>query len=337
MPGMKVLIIGGTGLISQGILKHLQARAARITMFNRGQRENRVEGEFETMHGDRNDHAAFERAFADRKFDVVIDMICYNAQQAESDVRAFGGRCGHFIFCSTVCTYGVKTPPGALVDEAWPQEPISEYGRNKVACEQIFLRAHDAKALNVTIIRPSSTYGPGGRLIDNLEFDPVAWDRIEKGLPVLCAGDGLGLWVSTHRDDCAKLFAHAAMNPKTFGQSYNATRDEHLTWRDYYRQAAQSLGNPARLIFMPAAWIIAHDPKRFGLLREITQFHGAYSSEKAKRDVPEFKCEIDFAEGARETLDDVRRRGAWHSCQSDALYQSMVDKTLSIGIEPIEA
>src|SRR4051794_35409829 len=108
----------------------------------------------------------------------------------------------------------------------------------------------------------------------------------------------LGLWVATHRDGVGKLFAYATLNPKTYGQSYNATRDENFTWRDFYREAAQSLCRAPRVMFMPASWIVAHDPQRFGLLREITQFHGAYSSEKAKRDVPEFRCEIDFARGA---------------------------------------
>ena len=70
----------------------------------------------------------------------------------------------------------------------------------------------------MTIIRPGSTYGPGAPLIDNLEPDAVAWDRIERGLPALCAGDGLGLWQSTHRDDCGKLFAYAALQPQTYDQ-----------------------------------------------------------------------------------------------------------------------
>ena len=61
---MNVLIIGGTGLISQGILKHLHARKARVTMFNRGQRENQVAGDVEVIRGDRNEFEAFERARA---------------------------------------------------------------------------------------------------------------------------------------------------------------------------------------------------------------------------------------------------------------------------------
>jgi nucleoside-diphosphate-sugar epimerase len=203
--------------------------------------------------------------------------------------------------------------------------------------EQVFLRAHAERKFAATIVRPSHTYGPGSPLIDNLEFNTPAWDRIARGLPVLCAGDGLGLWVSTHRDDCGKLFAHAALNERTFGQSYNATRDEHLTWRDYYRTVAGVIGKPARLMFMPADWIVRHDPGRFGSLREITAFHGAYTSDKAKRDVPAFRCEIDLATGARQTFDDQRRRDAWRSAEGDATYDAMVARALAAGAEPVEA
>src|SRR4051812_23312450 len=107
MPGMRVLIIGGTGLISTGIVKHLAVRGdVEIAMLNRGQRENTLATEVRQISGDRNDFAAFEKTFAREKFDVVNDMICFNPQQAESDVRACAGRCEHFIFCPTVCPYG---------------------------------------------------------------------------------------------------------------------------------------------------------------------------------------------------------------------------------------
>ena len=322
-------------MISVGIIKHLLARGADITMFNRGKRPSTVPENVKHIVGDRNDKS-FETCFDGRPFDVVIDMICFTPQQAEASVRAFSTRCEHFIFCSTVCTYGVKVPPNVLIDESFPQEPISEYGKNKVLCEQIFRRADESGKFNTTIIRPSHTYGPGSPLIDHLEPDPVSWDRIERGLPVLCGGDGLGLWVATHRDDVGKLFAYAAMESKTFGQSYNATRDETFTWRDYYCDVASAIGKRAKVIFMPAEWIVKHDPKRFGLLREITQYHGAYSSAAAKRDVPAFRCEIDFYDGAVETLKDVRDRGAWKSSEGDALYDTMVKKALAAGVEPIE-
>lgn len=333
---MRVLIIGGTGLISRGIIRHLQARGAEVTMFNRGQRDNPFDGQVKQVTGDRNRPEDLTAAMNGGRFDVVIDMVAFTPEQAQAAIDVFGGQCEQFIFCSTVCTYGIKVPPRVLVDETFPQEPISDYGRKKLACERLMLQAHEAKRFQATIIRPSSTYGPSVHPIDQLEGNSPAWDRIEHGLPVLCAGDGLGLWVSTHRDDCGKLFAYACLNPKTYGQSYNATRDHVFTWRDFYREGAAALGTRARLIFMPAEWIIRHDPKRFGLLREITQFHGAYSSDKAKRDVPEFRCEIGFEQGMRETLEDSRRRGAWRSSQGDALYEAMVTEALDLGVEVVE-
>lgn len=329
---MKVLVIGGTGLISVGIIKHLLAREADITLLNRGQRGLAPAG---TTHiiADRNDVPAVAAAIGGRAFDVVIDMVCFNPEQAKKIITQFAGQCRQFIFCSTVCTYGVKVPPRVLIDETFPQEPISGYGRDKLACEKLFLEAHARGDFAATIVRPSSTYGPGGNLIDQVEFSPVAWDRIEKGQPVLIGGDGLGVWVSTHRDDCGKAFAYAALNEKTFGQSYNATRDEHQTWREIYAVVGGVLGKPVQAVFMPSAWIVAHDPTRFGLLREITQFHGAYTSDKAKRDIPQFVCDIDFKDGARETLDDVRRRG-WKNSDGDTLYDSMIAKALAAGVVP---
>jgi nucleoside-diphosphate-sugar epimerase len=321
---MKVLLIGGTGLISVGIVKHLLARGASVAMFNRGERPAVLPAGIEALRGDRNDVAAFEAACGSRSWDVVIDMICFEPEQARASVRIFAGKCRHFIFCSTVCTYGTKVPPGIFVPETFPQEPISTYGKNKVLCEQIFLEAHQQDKFKVTIIRPSHTYGPGSPLIDNLEPDPVSWDRIERGLPVLCAGDGLGLWVSTHRDDVGKLFAYGALNPATYGQAYNATHDQHMTWEQYFHTVAAVLGKPAELHYLPARRIWESKPDRFGLLREITAFHGAYDSSKARRDVPEFTCDIPFAAGAAATLDDVRRRKAWKSGEADALYDGLV-------------
>ena len=334
---MKALVIGGTGLISTGIVKHLLAREVEVTTFNRGQRESTLPASVRSIVGNRDDEAAFVAAFGDERFDVVYDMICFGPAQAEASVRAFAGRCQQFVFCSTVCAYGVAVPPHVLIDETFPLEPSSAYGRNKLACERTFERAAQGGAFALTVVRPSHTYGPGGSLIDQQEFDSGTWDRVARGLPVLVAGDGLGLWVSTHRDDCGLFFAHAALACQTYHQAYNATRDEVLTWRDYYREVARALGTRAKLIFVPAAWLIAQDAKRFSFLAEITQFHGAYSSAKAKAHVPAFRANIGLEAGARETFADMRRRNAWRDSGKDHAYQRIVERALALGFEIQEA
>ena len=333
---MRVLIIGGTGLISVGIVKQLLAQGADVTMFNRGQRASSINENIKTIVGDRNDFATFERTFAGERYDAVIDMIAFSPEQAESDVRAFGGRCGHFLLCSTVCTYGVKVPPSVVVDELFPQEPISGYGRNKVACEQIITDAHASGAFAATIVRPSSTYGPGSPMIDQLQPNGIAWSRVARGEPVLIADGGMGLWNSTHRDDCGRFFAMACVDPATYGKAYNATVQRVFTWRDLYREIGEVIGTPTRIISMPADWLVAKDPKRFGLLAEITRYHGAYTSAAAMHDVPTWRCAIDFKTGARDTF--AHDRG-WEqlAMPDDAAYAQIVADAQAAGGTVIEA
>jgi len=58
--------------------------------------------------------------------------------------------------------------------------PVCDYGRNKVACERAFQRAAERGAFKTTIVRPSHTYGPGGSLIDQQEFDSGTWEDVYK-------------------------------------------------------------------------------------------------------------------------------------------------------------
>jgi nucleoside-diphosphate-sugar epimerase len=199
------------------------------------------------------------------------------------------------------------------------------------------MRAAERGAFQVTIARPGHTYGPGDSMNDQQENDSPTWDRVLRGLPVFCTGDGLGLWQSTHRDDVAMFFAHAALAPKTYGQAFNVMRDEVLTWRAYYREVARALDTRAELIFVPASWLIARDPQRFGFLADISQFHAAYSTTKAKAAVPEFRASIGLEAGAREVFADIRRRNAWPDSSADTKYQAMIDRALAHGFRVEEA
>ncbi len=115
------------------------------------------------------------------------------------------------------------------------------------------------------------------------------------------------------------------------------TRDHVFTWRDYYREAARALGTEAQVVLAPAGWVVAQNPKRFSFLNEITRYHGAYSSEKAKASVREFRCQIGFVQGAHETILDMKKRGAWRRPEDDAEYSALVTRALELGFEKLTA
>ena len=99
---MKILIIGGTGLLSTAITRVLQERGQEVIHYNRGRADSQLAETPQTILGDRKEYSAFEAQMAAAgPFDCVIDMIGFLPGEVESAVRALRGRTGHFIFCST--------------------------------------------------------------------------------------------------------------------------------------------------------------------------------------------------------------------------------------------
>lgn len=88
----KVLVIGGTGLISTAIVNQLFERGDDVTVFNRGKTEARIPTSVKRVYGDRKDYQSFENRIRELgTFDCVIDMVCYVPEDAESLIRAFRG------------------------------------------------------------------------------------------------------------------------------------------------------------------------------------------------------------------------------------------------------
>src|SRR5687767_13412723 len=136
---MKIGIVGGTGNISQSIVRLLLEKGNEVVCFNRGQTTN-VPGDVRLIQGDRHNREHFEQKMQAEKFDAAIDMLCFNAEDAASSIRAFRG-VGWFVQTSTTCTYGIQYDYFPS-DETHPLRPNTEYGRNKVAADDVYLAAY---------------------------------------------------------------------------------------------------------------------------------------------------------------------------------------------------
>jgi len=299
---MRVLVIGGTGLISTAIVRRLLASGHDPVLFNRNQTPKRFPEKVETIVGDRQDFPAFEQKMSDCRVDAVIDMIAYDAKTAKHAVRVFRNRVQHYLFCSTVCVYGgpLSMIP-ALEDE--PKTPVSEYGRGKRDAEAVFEEAFRNAGFPVTMFRPSHCYGPGQPLLDIWGYNPCLVNRIREGRPILVPGDGYGVWQPGHIDDVAKGFAGALGRPATLGKAYNIVGPEIMDWRGFHERMAKAIGCEARIVTMTTAQMLAGAPKKVSsMLDEIFQYPAAYSNAALSRDVPEFSSFVPWEEGVRATV-----------------------------------
>ena len=301
---MRVCIVGGTGNISTSIVNLLLEKGHEVTVFNRGKHKSPPAG-VRLIQGDRHDTEAFETRMQAEKFDAAIDMICFTPEEAQSSLRAFRG-VGHFVMCSTVCTYGIDYDWFPTTEDH-PLRPITDYGHNKAAADAVFLEAYYQSGFPVTIIKPSTTYGPQQGLVRQVAWD-FAWiDRIRKGKPLLVCGDGNALHQHLHVNDAAPAFVGVLGNERALGQTYNMVNRGFITWKDYHRTAMQVIGQEVEIVGVPFDDLKALNVPEFGICEEIFAHHVYYSAEKLFRDVPEFQPKVSLEQGMTEVIEVMDR------------------------------
>ena len=334
---MRTLIIGGTGLISTAITRELQARGADVVHYNRGQAHEEFAQPVPTIHGDRKDFATFEAQMADAgRFDCVIDMVCFQPEEAHSAVRAFRGRTDHFIFCSTVDVYTKPAARYPITADAERRPRASfPYAYAKAQCERIFEAAHAAGDFPVTLIRPAYTYGEGRGLLHSFRSGTYYLARLREGRPIIVHGDGTSLWASCHRDDVGRAFADAVNNPVTHGRAYHTASPEWMTWNQYHQQVAAVLGAPEpELVHIPTDFLYKALPTHADWIVENFQHNNIFDNRAAEDDL-HFRYTIPWAEGVRRVVNWLDERGRIIAADEPAFYQPLLERWQQIEAETI--
>lgn len=294
--GLRILVMGGTGLISTAITGFLVERGDDVTLFNRGIREQSVPEWVTVIRGDRMEEDSFERQVRNLgRFDCVMDMICFKPGEARSAIRAFAGETEQFIFCSTVDVY-TKPAKWYPVTEDHERKPASSfpYAHDKAVCESLFEEADARRDFSVTIIRPAQTYGGP---IHTFRGDLHVLRRIREGRPVILHGDGRSLWCACHRDDVARAFVNAVGNKQAYGKAYHVTGEEWMTWDQYWAEIATVMNAPGpRFVHIPSDVLGRVWPNRASWCVENFQFNNVFDNSAARRDLG-FQYTISWREG----------------------------------------
>ena len=298
---MNVLYLGGTGNISSACVEECLARGHQVTVLTRGRRT--VPAGVTALEGDRYAAADLARAAAAGRWDAVVDFLAYTPQEVTLAAAAFDGRAGQYVFVSTAAVYDKPATTLPITEDAPVGNPHWEYARLKIAAEEVARRAH-AAGLPTTIVRPSYTYGetwiPSG--FGGQDYTVV--DRMRRGLPVVCHGDGTALWVMTHASDFARGFVGLLGHPNALGETFHVTSDEVLTWDAIYAEIGRAAGVLPRVVHVPSALIAAIVPDRGASLLGDKAHSSVFDNAKLRRVVPGFAARVPFAEG-------IARSVAW--------------------------
>ena len=309
---MRVLFIGGTGVISAAVSRQAIAKGLDLYHLNRGLRGGAPTGSH-SLVADIHQPEDVRAALQGLQFDVVVNWIAYAPADIERDLSLFKDRVGQYIFISSAAAYQ-KPPAQYLITEATPlQNPFWDYARNKIACEERLLRARDEDGFPATIVRPSHTYETNFPIALGGGGSYTLADRLKKGRPIIVHGDGTALWVVTHAEDFGRGFMGLLGNQEAIGQAFHITSDEVQTWEQIYRTIAEALGVEANIVHIPSDFIARVAPRLAGTLLGDKMWSAVFDNSKVKAFVPEFAAVIPFREGIRRTLkwfdaDEQRQR-----------------------------
>jgi nucleoside-diphosphate-sugar epimerase len=309
---MKILFIGGTGLISSACSELAVQRGMDLTILNRSRSTKYPlpQGAHLLVGDIHADAGQLANLLQGQHFDAVVDWIAFTPKDIQRDIQLFSGQTGQFVFISSASAYQ-KPPANYLITEEAPLEnPFWEYSRNKIACEDLLMREYHGRGFPVTIIRPSLTYGPS-----QIPLCGASWqhpytviDRMKRGQKIIVPGDGTSLWVLTWNGDFAKGLVGLLGNPQAAGEAFHITSEEVLTWNQIYRETFFALSLEPNIIHIPSDLITAYNLNAIGDLIGDKINSSVFDNRKIKRFVPDFVCEVPWAEG-------VRRAIAWHEAE----------------------
>jgi nucleoside-diphosphate-sugar epimerase len=322
---MKILFIGGTGIISSACSQLAIERGFDLYLLNRGQTTKRpIPVGARVLHGDIHDPESVKAAIGQQDFDVVVDWIAFTPEQVETDLSLFGGRTGQYIFISSASAY--QTPPShqPVIESTMLDNPYWLYSRNKIACEERLVQAYRSEKFPMTIVRPSHTYD---KTLLPMDGGYTVVNRMRKGKKVIVPGDGTSLWVLTHHSDFAKGFVGLMGNSHTIGEVFHITSDELLNWNQIFELVARAAGVQADMVHVPSDLIAAFDPNLgAGLLGDKSNSM-IFDNSKIKRFVPDFAATIPFSRGVEEIM-------AWYDADParqvvDDRFDQLEDRILS--------
>jgi len=295
---MSVLITGATGFIGRRLLQPGDRALARG--------EAAIPG---AVRGDLLDPASL--AAACKGIETVFHCAGYAHAFSSSDPNAnwrinfegtrnlvnAAGAAGVMCFVFLSSVKAMAEPGDECVDEDWPGEPITPYGKAKRAAEDAVLEAGAKYGMHVVNLRLAMVYGRGGR--GNME-------RMAKAVragwfpPLPETGNRRSL---VHVNDVVEVVRLVAERPEANGRTYIVADPRAYSGREIYDAIRAVLRAPTLRWSVPAG--VMHAAGRLnGRLGEIVDRligSACYSPARIERELG-WRARIGLEEGLREML-----------------------------------
>jgi nucleoside-diphosphate-sugar epimerase len=252
------LITGGSGYLGVAVARKLIERGDEVRVYDLAP-SDRLPESVEFLEGDVRDVEGLGSAV--NGCDVIHHLVgimpqfrapketmrAVNVGGMENVLRAASAaNVKRVVFVSSSEVYG--RPRFIPIRETDPLEPIGEYGRNKVAAEDVCRKYSGATSLEVVILRPPTIAGPEMN-------EPTFLRNMEMARRghFFCVGRGDHRFQMIHVDDAAEACVRASRKDGIDGEAFNIGAEGTLPFRRQLEEIAQHLGKTPRVRSIPTA------------------------------------------------------------------------------------
>ena len=242
---MKVLVLGGTGLLGSSLVPKLQARDYEVSVLSRNKaalsslEDQGVKG----ILGDLLEPEAFIPSLAPHDVVVSIAMPFEFGKMSKKKFELVTERTTKFtqsaldigrkLECPIIFTLGTsfRTGPGEVAEETWP---IDRFGITKagIEAERLMLKAK-AEGHPIILMIPGQIYGPGGMFLE-------MYNRLKSGKFGI-VGKGDNRIPRIHVEDCAEAYA-LVIEKMPINESFILADDTPCTMREFTEFMASCVG-----------------------------------------------------------------------------------------------
>ena len=252
---MKIAVIGGNGQIGNYLLPMLVKQGHEVISISRSTKGFfRDCSEFDMVqevHLTRGTED-FEEKIAELACDVIVDIICYKKEEAETLARHLQGKIRHYIAIGSIWIHGSATTVPVLEEE--DRNPPDEYGRGKLEITDYLKELWKTDKYPATIVHPGHIIAPGHSNIvgpqGNRNLNVI--DSLKNGDKVILPNFGLETVHHVHAEDIAGIIcAIIEKGEKTYGEEYHAVSRRALTLKGFCTEVAALYNQKPVLEFLP--------------------------------------------------------------------------------------
>lgn len=345
---MRILIVGGTGLISSAFAQACAAHGDDLTLITRGRPgRHPAPTDSKVIHVDASDAGALRSALRGarlrgERWDAVVQFVAFTPDQVRDDVETFASLTDRYVLIATAAAYATFDHFHLLTEDTRLSNRLWDYAQQKIACEEALVTLAPSAGLDYTIVRPAHTYGDSKipAYTGNSRHPWTIVDRMRRGADIVIPGDGTALWTVTHASDVAAGIRGLLAAPLSVGRAVHVTSDEALTWTGLYAAIARAAGLSAeqfaaQAVYVPTDALVAAAPSQQGSLRGDKMHCAVFDTSLIKELVPGWKAVVPFSQGVAQAIAAFEKNPDWRTVDEEA--NAMFDRLGTIYRDALKA